>query len=317
MTRGALKVLTSCAGVCPGESVLIVTDFTTSEFAMPLVSASMMIGAKPTVISMEPRDTDSQEPPSIVAQAMRDCDVFIALVGRSITHTQALKDAIATGSRGLMMTQFVPEMLIEGGIQADFDEIRPICEEMASLFHEGECLHLVTGDGLQLTADIRGRRGNALTARVRSGQFALIPTVEANVSPVEGTSRGEVFIDGSIPYEDIGVLSEPMVLEISDGYVSAIRGGSQASRLRSLLEAKGDHEVYNVAEVGVGMNPACKMCGLMLEDEGVFGSVHIGIGTSITLGGSVIAACHYDLITLRPTLRIDDRVVIREGEILI
>ena len=156
-----------------------------------------------------------------------------------------------------------------------------------------------------------------MTGRVSPGEFALIPTVEANVSPVEGTAEGEVFIDGSIPYEDIGVLTEPVVLKVANGYISAISGGAQATRLQNLLDSKDDPHVYNIAEIGVGMNPSCRLCGLMLEDEGVYGSVHIGIGTSITLGGSVVAACHYDLITLRPTLYVDDQVVISEGQIQI
>ena len=44
-----------------------------------------------------------------------------------------------------------------------------------------------------------------------------------------------------------------------------------------------DPQVYNAAVLGVGLNPKCIMQGIMLEDEGVYGSVHIGIGTNISL----------------------------------
>ena len=43
----------------------------------------------------------------------------------------------------------------------------------------------------------------------------------------------------------------------------------------------------------------------MLEDEGVIGSAHIGIGTSITLGGVIKAPTHYDLIMWNPTIVVD------------
>jgi leucyl aminopeptidase (aminopeptidase T) len=58
-----------------------------------------------------------------------------------------------------------------------------------------------------------------------------------------------------------------------------------------------------------------EMTGVMLDDEGVLGSAHIGIGTSITLGGVVRAAVHYDLVLWRPTLALDGVEVISEGEL--
>ena len=54
----------------------------------------------------------------------------------------------------------------------------------------------------------------------------------------------------------------------------------------------------------------------MLEDEGVRGSVHIGIGTSITLGGTVKAACHYDLIMTEATVTADGVTLLKDGKVL-
>ena len=63
------------------------------------------------------------------------------------------------------------------------------------------------------------------------------------------------------------------------------------------------------------MNPCCSFMGFMLEDEGVEGSVHIGIGTSITLGGTVKAACHYDLFMSGATLVADGQTLIEQGRL--
>ena len=83
------------------------------------------------------------------------------------------------------------------------------------------------------------------------------------------------------------------------------------------LKRWNDPMVYNVAELGVGLNPKCTMCGIMLEDEGVFGTVHIGIGTNITLGGHVKASIHYDLIMWKGTIALDGRTIMQEGRVLI
>ena len=61
---------------------------------------------------MEPRSQDSEEPPKTIANAMKTSDAFISVVGKSITHTHAVKDAVANGSRGVVLTQFQEQLMI-------------------------------------------------------------------------------------------------------------------------------------------------------------------------------------------------------------
>jgi leucyl aminopeptidase (aminopeptidase T) len=141
------------------------------------------------------------------------------------------------------------------------------------------------------------------------------PNVEANFSPIEGSAEGVIVADASIPYIDIGVLTEPVIATVEKGMITDIEGGHQAKLLADDLKHRNDSQVYNVAELGVGLNPKCIMQGIMLEDEGVFGSVHIGIGTNITLGGNVKAAIHYDLLMYGATIELDGNVVLEKGEV--
>ena len=57
------------------------------------------------------------------------------------------------------------------------------------------------------------------------------------------------------------------------------------------------------------------MTGIMLDDEGVFGSVHIGIGSNITLGGNIKAAIHYDLLMWTATIELDGKVILEKGDL--
>ena len=81
-------------------------------------------------------------------------------------------------------------------------------------------------------------------------------------------------------------------MEVKNGYITKIEGGRQADVFREDLESQKDKNAFNIAEIGLGLNPKCKMIGIMLEDEGVKGTAHIGIGTSITLGGKIKTTCH-------------------------
>ena len=217
----------------------------------------------------------------------------------------------------LMLTDFTEEMLIKGGIEADFKAIKPVCKAIADAFAQGSKVHLTSPGGTDLWLDITGRRGNALYCVVEPGEFSTIPTVEANASPVEGSAHGRIVADASIPYLGIGVLNEPVVVEVENGFITSISGGKQAEVLKKDLESHNDRNCFNIAELGLGLNPKCRLCGIMLEDEGVIGTAHIGIGTSITLGGTVKAPTHYDLLMWNPRIEVDGKVIFEGTEVLI
>ncbi len=247
---------------------------------------------------------------------MKHADLIIAPVSKSITHTQSVKQATESGARILFMTAFTENLLISGGIEADFGAQRPVCEKLAALFTRSSNLKLTTKAGTDIEMNIKNRKGNALTCVVdKPGMFSPVPNIEANVSPTEGTANGTIIVDASIPYLDIGLIEQPIEVKVVKGFITEIKGGSQAGILKNDLKEKKDLNVYNIAEIGIGLNPKSRMTGIMLDDEGVLGSAHIGIGTNITLGGNIIAAIHYDLLLWRPTLQLDGQIVIDEGNL--
>lgn len=315
MSKLAHKAVTVCAGVKSGDKVVVITEASRMPIAEAVAAAVYAVGAEPILTVMVPRQSDGQEPPQPIAEAMKSADAFIAVVGKSITHTHAVKNATKGGSKGIVLTQFSEDMMIHGGLEGDFEAIKPVCKAMAKALAGAKKIRLTTPFGTDLTFSAEGRRGNSLYCMVENGEFAPVPTVEANVSPLEGTARGRIVADASIPYIGIGLLHEPVSCEVEEGKIISISGGKQAKMLEADLASKNDPNVYNIAEMGVGLNPNCRFIGFMLEDEGVAGAVHIGIGTNITLGGVIKAACHYDLIMTKPTINVDGRIVLKDGEV--
>ena len=313
MSRGASKVINTRVKVKEGEQVLLITELSHLSIAQALASEVYRVGAEPALCIMEPRKRDGEEPPKDIAAAMKASDVFFSIVGKSITHTQAVKTALSEGARGLVLTGFTEEMMMRGGIEGDFEALKPICIGMAQAMAGAETIVLTSPGGTHLEYSAKGRRGNHFYCMVEKGEFSTFPAVEANVSPLEGTANGVIVADASIPYIGIGVLEEPVTLIVENGRIVDISGGRQAKMLADDLKAKRDPNVYNIAEHGVGLNTHCRFCGFMLEDEGVFGSCHIGIGASITLGGNVKASCHYDVIMKNGTIAADSRILMENG----
>src|SRR5690625_5025589 len=161
MGQGARKIVEVCTGVKADESVLIVTEPKMMRIAKSLGAAVDAVGAHPTIAVMTPRDADSAEPPATVAAAMKESDAFISAVFTSITHSEAVKAAVENGSRGIMLTQFHDEMLIDSGVKADFPAIAPTCEAVANVLENAKEIHLTTKYGTDLKMSAVGRRSNA------------------------------------------------------------------------------------------------------------------------------------------------------------
>lgn len=314
LMHGARRLVGHCTDVQPGEQALVVMDrLTDPALGEALYAALREAGADAFVLTCDEVRTDSGEPSPAVAAAMLASDVIFTAVQVSITHTDAVNAVCARGGRVAALTQWVPEMMAGGGIDADFRAIEPKVMRMAKIWDEGSTVRVTTKLGTDMTLDIRGRQGSphAKTGVVRSGTFHPIPDIESPVSPVTG--HGTIVCDASIPYLGIGILKEPVTLKVVDGRVTSIEGGEAADVVRAAWESLDDPNVYNLAELGIGMNPECELTGRMLDDEGVDSTCHFGIGTSNTLGGNVKAKCHFDFVVQDPTIEVDGRIVMKDG----
>jgi 2,5-dihydroxypyridine 5,6-dioxygenase len=319
--QGARTIIDKCASVKEGESVFIVTDFDTFPEARLIAETAVGGGARVSMGIMAARQLDGYEPEKTVASAMKEADVVFMAVCKSLAHTNASKGALAAGARVLSLTAISMDLLASPAFKADFKKAAPLCEKFGDMFTKGDSLTITSKEGTNFTTSLKGRKGNAHRCLVeKPGQFSAAPNVEANFSPVEHTSNGVFVADASIPYLGIGALSSPVTFVIRDGAVIEVRGGREADRIRNIWREQNDPNVYNIAQVAVGLNPEVPEAIGTLGcnyDEGAFGTMHIGIGTSTNLGGVIKASTHFDAVMSRPTLTVDGEVLVKDGVVLV
>src|SRR5699024_12587751 len=130
-----------------------------------------------TILMMESRESDGSEPPKNIAAAMKESDVFISAVYTSITHTHAVVDAIKNGSRGIMLTQFEEQMLIDSGVHADFHKTAPICKKVGEIMENAKKIHLTTTYCTDLIMSAEVREISAMMRRVEIRRFNSIPHI--------------------------------------------------------------------------------------------------------------------------------------------
>jgi len=316
--EGLTRLVETNGRVSRGEQVVVVTDTAMEDLADEVAAEATARGGNVMICSMPARDYDGQEPPESVAVAMLEADVIFSPVSRSITHTRAMRAALDRGARAILMTAYNDDVLGSAAlIETDFEAQADVCRRLGESFTEGRTVHLTSPRGTDLRFSIEGRRANVLTNIPDPGELAPVPDIEVNVVPAEESAEGILVADASVPYLGIGILERPVECVVRGGFITSLTGGDQADVLRAHLESHANHNCFNVAELGVGLNPNARLTGNMLDDEGVLGTIHIGIGTSHTLGGAVVAPTHYDLLMWEPTIKVDGRTVQRNREILV
>lgn len=313
--EGCKVLLHTCGAVQPGEKVLVITDETSKEIGEAMYAcASEYTDA--TLICTKDRTTHGEAPTACVAAAMAAADVIFSATTFSLYNTDARIEACKNGARYINMADYSLEMLKQGCLFTDWDQIRKVVDETAEKI-VGKELRITTPAGTDFWTSIEGRHADVgYGTSIHKGEASSPPDAECAVGPADDTAKGILVIDGSIPLPGLGIIKEPIRLQVEKGYITKIEGGKEADILREALAAFNDPRVYLAAEVGFGLNPAASLSGRMLEDEGVYGTMHIGIGNNLAYGGSCNTPIHIDLIMKQPTCIVDDHYVYKDGELV-
>ncbi|MFJ5623478.1 aminopeptidase [Peribacillus loiseleuriae] len=286
------------------EQILIVTDSSLNEIGEIFSQAGTDLGNETMLIKMAPRSKSGEEPPTIVSDAMKAADIALCITEHSLTHTKARKEASAGGARIATMPGLSLDMLEEGAILSDYSEVEQLTAQYCDILENGEQVDIMK-DNQTLSFSIKGRKAIPSTGVFRhKGESGNLPSGESYIAPLEISANGTINIDGSIA--GIGVLTEPVTLEIENGRLIDAHG----EKGKQLLELLGDGPGRTIAEFGIGTNKKARLTGNVLEDEKVFGTVHIAFGSNKSFGGVTEAGVHIDCVIKEPVVYIDgERIV--------
>jgi len=315
MAPGALKVVRTCAAVQPGEHVLILTDAAVPyQVVEALAFATTAVGGTAVTVTMPRPRQPGEEPPPLVAEAMKRANVILAPTSLSVFHTEAVRSAVAAGARMLAISECGEDTLIRGGIEADFGARAPVAEALARKLC-GARLELRTRGGTDLVMQLGDRAAVANTGlATRPGTRAGIPTIEAYVAPLEGTAEGVAVVDASVAV--LGLVAAPITIRFASGRAETFEDGAQARALQDILRGAGHANAFMLSEVGIGLNPHARVVGRIIEDEGTYGTCHIALGSNTHFGGRLDAPLHLDMVMWEPDITVDGRALMRGGRLV-
>ena len=315
LDKASIIAIRDCMGAAKSESVLIITDEIKKKIGYNLYLNALKLGHESLFVEMKSREMHGEEPPKQVAELMKLFDIVLCPTTKSLTHTNARREASALGARIATFPGITEEIMIRG-LNADYKKIAALTNRITEILTDVKIVRVTTQLGTNIELNVEGRKAISSKGLFhKKGESGNLPTGESYIAPVEGKSNGVFFVDGSMA--GIGVIkNKPIRIDVKDGLAVNISGCTQAKKLKSILEKYGDLG-KNVAEFGIGTNNKVKLSGLLLEDEKVMGTIHIALGDNKSMGGNVNVPIHLDGVVKKPTVFFDGSMIMKNGKLLI
>jgi leucyl aminopeptidase (aminopeptidase T) len=314
LQRCARIAMDGCVKLKAGERVLVVTDTMRDQgVAQALLGAAMAGGAEAVLTVIPTRRLTPQEPPAAVAAAMQATDIVFLYTTYSLSHSNARVLAQKAGARVISMPGVTEDGFLRT-LSVDMEALAGLTNRLAERVARARTARVTTALG----TDMRYALGNPVTAMdgvaEKAGEIDFFPPGLFLSVPREGSAEGVAVVDGAIT--QIGRLSSPVSMRFERGRLVKIEGGSEAQRLENLLASLQDEHAYAFAAWGIGSNPGAALVGEdpSFEGERIFGWTHVSTGSNATFpGGTVRAKIHLDGIFGRPTITLDDELILKEG----
>ncbi|MDR0289997.1 MAG: aminopeptidase [Treponema sp.] len=207
-------------------------------------------------------------------------------------------------------------------VPIDYAVLQSRCAAIKKILDEAVEVHVKAPSGTDITIGLKGREAKSDDGNFSApGSGGNLPAGETFISPENGTAQGRIVFDGSISVNEGDlIINTPIECIVKDGFVGEIHGREEAAKLLQTIEAAernardyerdgklppGSGEIYarnarNIGELGIGLNPAARICGKMLEDEKAFRTCHFAIGQNYDEDAPSLI--HLDGLVKNPTI---------------
>ncbi len=315
LDSASIIAIRDCMGTKKNEKILVITDELKREIGLSLHENALRLGYQSLLVEMKSGKINGEEPSDEVAELMQKFDVVLCPTAKSLTHTNARRNASAKGVRIATFPGITKDVMIRG-MNADYKSISKRTIKLKEILETGKEIRVTAPAGTDILFSIEGRNAFASKGLFHAkGESGNLPTGEAFLAPVEGSANGVFVVDGSMA--GLGLIKNASIkIEVKNGFATKITGGIIAKKLKEMLDKVGK-DARNVAEFGIGTNDSAKLSGILLEDEKVMGTIHIALGNNLSMGGNVNVPIHLDGVVKKPTVWMDGKLLMKDGKLLV
>ena len=253
--------------------------------------------------------------PSKLKKKIKKFSLIICLTKFSFAHSASRKMSVKS-SRFISMPGYDLKLLKHNSLSYDFKKSFKLGNSIKKIFDKGKKIKVEFDKKNYAIFDIKKRKSNLCPGYAKkNGDLASPPDSEVNISPVENNSVGNLIIRNSVATPNIGKISSPIKLVLKNGKIIKIITKDLKNKKTLNKIFLGNNKKKVCAEIGIGLNPLCKITGNMLTDEGTKGFVHFGFGSNFSVGGKNKVNFHIDFATSKLKLLVDDKIIVNENRI--
>lgn len=208
------------------------------------------------------------------------------------------------------------EMMLKA-INIDYQELYKRSKLIKDKLEKGDTIRIVTSKGTDISFQIGERKvgvedGILTDEKLEEGiHFGEIPTGEVFTTPIEDSIEGTAFFEQPSESDKLHALK----LKFEEGKVTEYEVREGIRFFEDKLEnATGDKK--KVGEFAIGTNPNVGFDFPILKEK-ARGTIHLALGNNTHLGGENKSSLHWDLVMDKPTVYVDDEMLLDEGELLI
>ena len=310
LQSGAKTILDQCLKVKSNEEILLLNDGNDPDL-INVLKEEIEKRAKLNYMEYPQPDTSGTEPPKDVAEAMKQTDVVIAPTVKSISHTDARKEACKAGTRVATLPG-INKKIWNSALQADYSKVKEITDKVCDLLADSSEVRITTPSGTDISFDIEIDTYHKDTGILyQQGAFGNLPAGEPSGYPAN--------ISGTLVIDHFPFSPNAKQVEIEDEFVVSVENDNSAKTSNLQQAFENSLGAKQIAEFGFGTNPAATLIGNTLQDEKVLGTIHIAFGDNcsyVSEGDNRRNPCdiHWDTVCEDPTVYFDDMLILDKGE---
>ena len=311
--------------VQPGETVLGFTDTMSNEaYATALAGAARVLDADFFRIVVA-ADEEWMKSRAII-DAWRGSDLVVGMVTTPWIYSDAHNAALDAGARTLMIEE--PEDMLRRLFPTP--DIRRRAEISKALVEAGTTMRIESEAGTELTLSYEGRpAGIQYGYSDTPGRWDHWPSGQMALAPLEHSTEGTLVLDEGDCLLNLGrYVMSPIRMELREGSIVSIEGGTDARLARDFFELPRDRRSYGVSHIGWGYEHRANWNALglrfwesggVMDTESYYGNMLIAFGANFMRGldGENRVNFHFDIPTRNHSIWVDDRHVIDRGSFVI
>jgi 2,5-dihydroxypyridine 5,6-dioxygenase len=329
------SVLQRCALVAGDRCTVLSQTDSRRELVDAAMLASRRLGATTAVITVANPPTHAPVPvrstgasdvlahQDAVVAALAASTLVIDCTVEGLQHAAELPRILSGGARVLVVSNEHPEILIRC-VPTESDEAQ--ARQAMKRLKAASTLQVTSRAGTDLHVKLQGARvGGVWGYTSKPGTLTHWPGGLVVAFPAAKSVQGTLVLDvGDVNLTFKQYLRDRVVLRIVDDHVVDIEGESlDAQTLRGYFAAWGDREAYAVSHVGWGLNPRARWDAMNFYDKADFNGTELrafagnflySTGANEVAGRHTLG--HFDLPLRGCTIRVDDQVVVNEGQLV-